>query len=569
MMPDMPAPTAQPEPVGDVLLGVNPATLRITMANDAAAALLGYTPQQLLDMTITQVESSLQSVFYWEEVSAGHGHPLAEQEDLYRCADGRLVAVTKSTYLLHQAEQTVYMVHATAASETQNQQGVLDQTLSKLRATLESTGNGILVLDWHGRIGSMNRRFGQMWNLPEALLQRQDDAEIIAFLADAVHESACVVARFHELADHSHTEDTLHHRDGRVFELVSRPQYMGEQIVGRVFSVQDVTQRTLDAQALRESRDELELRVRERTAQLETLNADLQGEKERLAKLVRELEAAQAQLMQSERMASIGQLAAGVAHEINNPVGFVNSNLGSLKLYVDKLLHLLTVYEQAEQALPPAVVQTVQATKAEVDLAFMRTDLTELVDESLDGLQRVTRIVQDLKNFSHPDESERQLADIEQGLESTLRVVWNELKYKTTVTKAFAGLPQLVCHPFQLNQVFMNLLVNAGQSIETQGTITLRTGYDDAWLWVEIEDTGKGIKPENLARIFDPFFTTKPVGKGTGLGLSMAYGIVKKHGGRIDVRSQVGQGTCFKVWLPRYPEATQLAGASPTGESTG
>ena len=243
--------------------------------------------------------------------------------------------------------------------------------------------------------------------------------------------------------------------------------------------------------------------------------------------------------------------------------------LGSLKLYVDKLLHLLTVYEQAELALPPAVAKTVQATKAEVDLEFMRTDLTELVAESLDGLQRVTRIVQDLKNFSHPDESERQLADIEQGLESTLRVVWNELKYKTTVNKAFAGLPQLVCHPFQLNQVFMNLLVNAGQSIETKGTITLRTGYDDAWLWVEIEDTGKGIKPENLARIFDPFFTTKPVGKGTGLGLSMAYGIVKKHGGRIDARSQVGQGTCFKVWLPRYPEATQLAGASPTGESTG
>lgn len=559
----------QPEAGGVMLLCVDPTTLRITMANDAATAALGYTHQQLLAMTITDVESALQTVFYWEEVSAGYGHGLTQQDDVYRCADGQLLAVTKSTHVLHQAERTFYMVLATEGNEVEEKQVALDQTLSKLRATLESTGNGILVLDWSGRIGSMNRHFGQMWNLSEALLQRQDDAEIIAFLADSVHESACVVARFHELADHSHTEDTLHHRDGRVFELVSRPQYMGEQIVGRVFSVQDVTQRTLDAQALRESRDELELRVRERTAQLETLNADLEDEKERLAKLVRELEAAQAQLMQSERMASIGQLAAGVAHEINNPVGFVNSNLGSLKLYVDKLLHLLTVYEQAELALPAAVAQTVQATKAEVDLEFMRTDLTELVAESLDGLQRVTRIVQDLKNFSHPDESERQLADIEQGLDSTLRVVWNELKYKTTVNKVFAGLPQLVCHPFQLNQVFMNLLVNAGQSIDTKGTITLRTGYDDAWLWVEIEDTGKGIKPENLARIFDPFFTTKPVGKGTGLGLSMAYGIVKKHGGRIDVRSQVGQGTCFKVWLPREPQVTQLAGASPTGESTG
>jgi PAS domain S-box-containing protein len=545
-----------PDASGHVVLGVDPATLRITMANGAATALLGYTPPQLLAMTITDIESALHSVFYWEEVSAGQGHALMQQDDLYRCADGELVAVTKSTYALQQADRTVYVVHATVASEAQTKQDVLDQTLSKLRATLESTGNGILVLDWSGHIGSMNRHFGQIWNLPEALLQRQNDAEIVAFLAESVHESACVVARFHELADHSHTEDTLHHLDGRVFELVSRPQYMAEQIVGRVFSVQDVTQRTRDAQALRESRDELELRVRERTAQLETLNADLQAEKERLAELVRELEAAQAQLMQSERMASIGQLAAGVAHEINNPVGFVNSNLGSLKLYVDKLMQLLTVYEQAEVALPADVATAVQATKAEVDLDFMRTDLTELVAESLDGLQRVTRIVQDLKNFSHPDESERQLADIEQGLDSTLRVVWNELKYKATVTKVFAGLPQLVCHPFQLNQVFMNLLVNAGQSIETKGTITLRTGYDDAWLWVEIEDTGKGIKPDNLVRIFDPFFTTKPVGKGTGLGLSMAYGIVKKHGGRIDVRSQVGQGSCFRVWLPREPQPT-------------
>ena len=549
----MTAMSATPPSPADVLLGVDPRTLLITSANAEAAAILGYPIQQLLGMSITQIEGGLQSMFYWEEVMAGHGQPLTPQDDVYRCADGTLLAVSKSVHVLLQGAQAVYLVHATLAADVQQVKEVLDQTLSRLRATLESTGNGILVLDWNGRIGSMNQRFGRMWGLPQDLLQRQDDAEIIAFMAGAVQESDCVRSRFLELAEHGHTEDTLHHVDGRVFELGSRPQYLAEQIVGRVFSVQDVTQRTLDAQALRDSRDQLEQRVQERTAELETLNADLQCEKERLAGLVRELEAAQAQLMQSERMASIGQLAAGVAHEINNPVGFVNSNLGSLKLYVDKLLHLLTVYEQAEQALPPAVAQTVQATKTEVDLDFMRTDLTELVAESLDGLQRVTRIVQDLKNFSHPDESERQLADIEQGLESTLRVVWNELKYKATVTKEFAGLPQLVCHPFQLNQVFMNLLVNAGQAIEAKGTIAVRTGFDETWIWVEIQDTGKGIKPENLQRIFDPFFTTKPVGKGTGLGLSMAYGIVKKHGGRIEVSSEVGQGTCFRVWLPRQP----------------
>jgi signal transduction histidine kinase len=163
----------------------------------------------------------------------------------------------------------------------------------------------------------------------------------------------------------------------------------------------------------------------------------------------------------------------------------------------------------------------------------------------------VTRIVQDLKNFSHVDESERQWANLETGLESTLRVVWNELKYKATVIKEFAGIAPIECFAFQLNQVFMNLLVNASHAIDTQGTITLRTGQDDSNVWVQVQDTGRGIKPENLARIFEPFFTTKPVGQGTGLGLSVAYSIVKKHNGRIDVTSEVGKGSTFTVVLPK------------------
>jgi signal transduction histidine kinase len=250
-------------------------------------------------------------------------------------------------------------------------------------------------------------------------------------------------------------------------------------------------------------------------------------------------------------MASIGQLAAGVAHEINNPVGFVNSNLGSLQGYVTNLLRLLSAFEQYEDILPPDAIEHIRQVKKDIDFEFMCDDIKALLAESLDGLKRVTRIVQDLKDFSHVDESERQLADLEAGLESTLRVVWNELKYKAEVVKEFAGLPHIMCFPFQLNQVFMNLLVNASHALEGKGKITIRTGYDDRQVWVEVQDTGRGIPPENLQRIFDPFFTTKPVGKGTGLGLSLAYGIVKKHGGHMEVHSVVGQGTCMKVVLPR------------------
>jgi signal transduction histidine kinase len=269
--------------------------------------------------------------------------------------------------------------------------------------------------------------------------------------------------------------------------------------------------------------------------------------------LIGKLEQAQNQLLQSEKMASIGQLAAGVAHEINNPVGFVNSNLGSLQIYAKDLLRLLAAYERAEANLTDSARQEIDRLKAELDVAYLREDIGNLLKESSDGLQRVKRIVQDLKDFSHVGETERNWANLEQGLDSTLNVVWNELKYKAEIVKEYGNIPEIECFPSQLNQVFLNLLMNAAQAIENSGRITVRTGQFEEAVWVEVEDTGTGIEPEHLSRVFEPFFTTKPVGKGTGLGLSLAYGIVQKHGGRIEVRSEPGQGSVFRVVLPRCP----------------
>jgi len=535
----------------DMMLLVDPVSLRVLLANTPVTTALGYAPEQFLGMSITDIESALQDVFYWEEVKAGNFPEVSNQESDYRREDGELVTVNKSIKRIGNAEQPLLLVIATQTQTVQQVQDALAQTLSQLRATLESTGNGILVLDWQGKITGMNRQFSSLWSLPDALLQAQDDARVVEFIASSVQEPELLRARLQTIIDHTETADTVHHTDGRIFELGSRPQYLGEQIIGRVFSVQDVTQRTLDAQALLESRNRLEERVLARTADLHSLNETLRQEKERLAVLVKELEAAQSQLLQSERMASIGQLAAGVAHEINNPVGFVNSNLGSLQSYVANLLRLLSTFERFEDVLPEEAAQQIGQVKKDIDFEFMCDDIRALLTESLDGLKRVTRIVQDLKDFSHVDESERQMADLEAGLESTLRVVWNELKYKAEVVKEFAGLPQIMCFPFQLNQVFMNLLVNASHALDGKGKITIRTGFDEGQVWVEVQDTGRGIAPENLQRIFDPFFTTKPVGKGTGLGLSLAYGIVKKHGGHMEVNSVVGQGTCMRVVLPR------------------
>ncbi|WP_426171013.1 ATP-binding protein [Pseudoduganella sp. R-34] len=242
-------------------------------------------------------------------------------------------------------------------------------------------------------------------------------------------------------------------------------------------------------------------------------------------------------LVQAQNMASIGQLAAGVAHEINNPVGFVTSNIGTLKSYADTLFELVEHSTTAEQ-------------RSAADFEFMKEDTEALLRESMDGLRRVRDIVQALKDFSEAGDSQWQQTDLHEGLESTLHALANELRFKAKVDRHYGKLPLVRGLPGQLNQVFRNILMNAIQAIPGEGIIRIVTSADREAVHVRIQDNGVGIPPENLGRIFDPFFTTKPVGSGTGLGLYLAYGAVNKHGGRINVISEPGKGSAFTVVLP-------------------
>lgn len=274
----------------------------------------------------------------------------------------------------------------------------------------------------------------------------------------------------------------------------------------------------------------------------------LQNEKAEQAALIKKLEEAHHQLLQSEKMASIGSLAAGVAHEINNPIGFVASNTGNLAAYIQDLFRMIDAYRQELIQHEPNPKS--DALSRELDLDFVRDDIKNLLLENKDGIDRVKRIVQDLKDFSHVDHGEWIVSNLHQGLDSTLNIVNNELKYKAELQKQYGNVPPILCIASQLNQVFMNLLINAAHAIDKHGKITIATGVKDEEIFIRITDTGCGIPKENLVRIFDPFFTTKPVGKGTGLGLSLSYGIVKRHGGRITVESELSVGTSFTVWLP-------------------
>jgi signal transduction histidine kinase len=283
---------------------------------------------------------------------------------------------------------------------------------------------------------------------------------------------------------------------------------------------------------------------------------ELQQRHEELQRTYDRLASAQEQLLQSEKMASIGQLAAGVAHEINNPIGYVHSNLGTLRDYVSSLLALLEHY--AAQ-LPSDGDDALRQLRERLDIDFIVGDLPQLLDESREGIERVTKIVQDLKEFSHVGDETPRAVDLHKGLDSTLNIVWNDLKYKVQLDKHYGELPLVECNPSELNQVFMNLLINAGQAIAERGTITLATGVDEGMAWVSVTDSGCGIPNDALQRIFDPFFTTKPIGRGTGLGLAIAYRIVAKHNGRIEVRSRPGFGSTFRVVLPIKQPGTAAA----------
>ncbi|MDD5758668.1 MAG: ATP-binding protein [Desulfobulbaceae bacterium] len=262
------------------------------------------------------------------------------------------------------------------------------------------------------------------------------------------------------------------------------------------------------------------------------------------------LKQAEAHLIQQEKMASVGQLAAGVAHEINNPMGFISSNLSTLNKYFGRLAEFVAAEGQVVSHASAQEVKRLSDLRQRLKIDYIVDDASQLISESLDGVDRVRSIVRDLKSFSRIDQDDSAEVDLNETLETTINIAWNEIKYVATLNRELGDIPRIKCHSQQLGQVFLNLLINAAQAIEGEGAITVRTWSDDLNVYVSVSDTGRGIPPELLPRIFEPFFTTKEIGKGTGLGLSISYGVVKKHGGSIRVESEVGKGSAFTVVLP-------------------
>ncbi|MFZ4860373.1 MAG: sensor histidine kinase, partial [Desulfuromonadaceae bacterium] len=284
---------------------------------------------------------------------------------------------------------------------------------------------------------------------------------------------------------------------------------------------------------------------------LEAKMSTLQRTIEEQQKTEKILKLMQQQIIQQEKMASIGQLAAGVAHEINNPVSFIASNLTSLGKYADRFDQYIAALQQSLYSCASHHdLAQIDALRQKLKIDYIISDVRELVNESIDGVNRVRRIVQDLKSFSRVDQAEHCRINLNDLLETTINIACNELKYIAVLERNFGEIPAIYCYPQQLNQVFLNLLVNATQAMEKQGSITINTWSDNDNVFVSVADTGKGMSEQVQKCIFEPFYTTKEIGKGTGLGLSISADIICKHLGKITVSSEVGVGSTFTVRLP-------------------
>jgi two-component system, NtrC family, sensor kinase len=442
---------------------------------------------------------------------------------------------------------------------------VIAESRDKMRTVFDALSEEIVTLDKHLEIVSANFAFvsARALNMQDVIGKPYD-----VFGSSLIGESGenlgthAVAACFKvgrksvHVVEVSDSGGRMHVNELRCLPVSSNS---GETIQV-ILVVRDITEEREKNWEIQDLNQKLTLAIKQINQKNQTLEQTLQQLKE-----------SQFRVLQSEKMASIGQLAAGVAHEINNPTGYVSSNLKTLSDYQDGLLKVIPLYRQLVSGVKggtfsgsgltdlSALVDRIYEAEASEDIDFILNDMTSLISESREGTQRIKKIVNDLKEFSHPEADAKRETNLNDNIETTLNIVWNEIKYKAVVEKDFGDIPLLLCYPQRLDQVFLNILINAAHAIAANGTIRIQTRHVSGRIEITISDNGCGIPEENLARIFDPFFTTKAVGKGTGLGLHLAYNIISDHNGTIEVKSRVGEGTSFIIRLPVDAQTATIA----------
>ena len=490
-----------------IILLVEPETLRIVIANRAAVSKLGYTHEELLGKTTLDIESALPDVFYWEDARCGQYANIESQEGLYLCADGSLRRAVKSIRLIEDGDRRWLLISARAVEEERQVEDILAQTTSQLRATLESTGNGILVVDWQGRIASMNRLFSAMWRLPDDLLQRQDDAAVVDFLLASIVDQDTMRSRLREIMEDEETEDIVHLRDGRVFQCKSLPQYLGERIIGRVFGFDDISERIRIESDLIAARQKAEMANQAKAAFL-----------------------------------------AMMSHEIRTPM---NGVIGVTGLLFDTPLNdeqkrYLEIIRSSSEALLSIIDDILDFSKIEAQKLTL-----DAVDFDLAGL------LKEIADFSR-------LRAAQKGLE----FVWNLDPQLPSRLRGDPGrLRQILTNLIGNSLKFTaagRITLRVTRLPDRGERIVVRCEVEDTGIGIASESLGKIFSPFEQA----DSSTTRRYG-GTGLGLAITKQLVELMDGEIAVVSELGVGTTFGLNLVLAPAASSNAESSPATEHVG
>ncbi len=544
-----------------VIQYVNPSFERIT--GYGASEAVGRKPNLLRSGTHDEA-------FYSQMLETLHRGRIWSGLIVNKRKDGTLFDAEETIGIVRDTSYKIINYVAILRDVTERKKAQAEQTM--LATALQAVGEAVLITGVDGVIQHVNPAFEKVTGYlsaevigkkPNILKSGMQDQVFYKFFWETILSgktwNAVIVNK---------------KKDGTLFtceQIVAPVTDASGQIINFVGVLHDITKRQKMEEDLRRINDDL---TREQKA-VRALFEDLQRAHKDLAdreKALREmfvdlqkthddLKQTQRQLLQSEKLASIGLLAAGVAHEINNPLGFISSNLQTLENYVEKYTALIRFMEDLRKAIKDkhweaavGILVKAKHLEEEMNLNFIKKDMEELLRESRDGIERIKKIVLDLRSFAREDEEVMEMVNIEEVIDNILNIVGNEIKYKADVEKDYGGVPFLKCNPRKIGQVFVNLLINAAQAIEGKGIIRIKTYQKDAQICVEVQDTGKGMDEQTIKRVFDPFFTTKPAGEGTGLGLSISYDIIKEHNGDIVVSSEAGKGTTFTVTLPFHSE---------------